>query len=178
MEFAICANSTSFIVISSLKIFSLQQTNFCNFRFWIVQKTFQHSIVFFPTLNIHSAASASAKNSNNLGVGSVGWRPAECILLHEIQQNLPSASSSVKMGRSIDVFSVDCIIYFILSQGNHPFGEPFVRESNILANNYTLSGIDFEYQDLLQRMICKMPQQEYPLSNVPSIWYFGQLPKD
>ena len=101
---------------------------------------------FLPTMNLNSAIG-----------GSIGWRPAECILLQELLHS--SSRLNIKMNRSIDVFSVGCIIYFILSRGKHPFGEPFERESNILASNYTLDEANIEYQDLLQRMLCKQASE-------------------
>ena len=50
-----------------------------------------------------------------------------------------------------------CIIYFVLSNGNHPFGEPIRREVNILDGKSNLSDLkgedEFTVKDLVFAMI-------------------------
>lgn len=42
---------------------------------------------------------------------------------------------------SVDIFSLGCVFYYVLSKGHHPFGEPMRRQSNILSNEYNLSAL-------------------------------------
>ena len=39
----------------------------------------------------------------------------------------------------VDIFSMGCVYYFVLSGGKHPFGENFKRQANILSNEADLS---------------------------------------
>ena len=41
----------------------------------------------------------------------------------------------------VDVFSLGCVYYFVLSNGHHPFGESFKRQANILSNEANLTRI-------------------------------------
>ena len=58
--------------------------------------------------------------------GTWGWQPAEVL-------------SKKKQHSSIDIFSMGCILYYSLSEGKHPFGDKFSRESNILQGKFDLS---------------------------------------
>ena len=37
---------------------------------------------------------------------------------------------------SVDVFSLGCVFYYVLSGGHHPFGESFRRQYNILSGEF------------------------------------------
>ena len=37
---------------------------------------------------------------------------------------------------SVDVFSLGCVFYYVLSGGQHPFGESFRRQYNILSGEF------------------------------------------
>lgn len=43
---------------------------------------------------------------------------------------------------TVDIFSLGCIFYFVLTKGNHPFGDYLKRQSNILSNEYDLKKLD------------------------------------
>lgn len=40
---------------------------------------------------------------------------------------------------AVDVFSAGCVFYFVISRGQHPFGDALRRQVNILAGEYSLS---------------------------------------
>lgn len=40
---------------------------------------------------------------------------------------------------AVDVFSAGCVFYFVVSRGQHPFGDPLRRQVNILSGEYCLS---------------------------------------
>ena len=42
---------------------------------------------------------------------------------------------------SVDIFSMGCLIYYVLTDGQHPFGDTSCL-FNIITNNYSLAGLD------------------------------------
>lgn len=79
---------------------------------------------------------------------------------------------------SVDVFSLGCVFYFVLSRGGHPFGDPFRRQSNILSGDSELSKLDPELDpvgaaSLISLMISPSPGKRPPLQEVlahPLFW--------
>eukprot|EP01103_Thecamoeba_quadrilineata_P011272 TRINITY_DN2657_c0_g1_i2.p1 TRINITY_DN2657_c0_g1~~TRINITY_DN2657_c0_g1_i2.p1 ORF type:complete len:305 (+),score=46.82 TRINITY_DN2657_c0_g1_i2:361-1275(+) len=91
--------------------------------------------------------------------GTLGWRAAEIILL---QQELSSSSEEVsiesfshRLSKKVDIFSAGCLLFYILTRGEHPFGNPVDRERNILDGRHDLSRLeDFpEAHDLICLML-------------------------
>ena len=39
----------------------------------------------------------------------------------------------------VDIFSMGCVYYFVLTKGSHPFGDILRRQANILQQEYDLS---------------------------------------
>ncbi|RCH92588.1 bifunctional endoribonuclease/protein kinase ire1, partial [Rhizopus stolonifer] len=107
--------------------------------------------------------------------GTSGWRAPE-LLAGALATSLSDSSQSssdptllmtgrrVKATRAIDVFSAGCVFYYVLSGGDHPFGNRFGRENNILNNDYDLNKLDsmgedgVEAKDLVARMISTDPK--------------------
>ena len=117
--------------------------------------------------------------------GTSGWRAPE--LLHESTRKLlesisvDSEESNIngstptspydpatkqRLTKSIDIFSLGCVFYYILSKGEHPFGTRYLREANVIKNNYNLSGLHqtlkdrsliYEANDLITQMINRDP---------------------
>lgn len=44
----------------------------------------------------------------------------------------------------MDIFSAGCVFYYVLSGGNHPFGESLYRQANILAGTPSLTHLEEE----------------------------------
>jgi serine/threonine-protein kinase/endoribonuclease IRE1 len=44
----------------------------------------------------------------------------------------------------VDIFSLGCVFYFILSKGEHPFGKRYEREKNILNQKHSLNMLDYD----------------------------------
>lgn len=45
---------------------------------------------------------------------------------------------------AVDMFSLGCLFYYVLSNGKHPFGEGLHRQGNILENKRTLKDLKGE----------------------------------
>ncbi|KAG8145390.1 hypothetical protein E2320_011936 [Naja naja] len=64
----------------------------------------------------------------------------------------------------VDIFSAGCIFYYVLSHGQHPFGDSFHRQANILAGTYQLPRLQQDThshivgRDLIEAMISSEPR--------------------
>uniref|UniRef100_A0A4W6FWY7 Serine/threonine-protein kinase/endoribonuclease IRE1 n=1 Tax=Lates calcarifer TaxID=8187 RepID=A0A4W6FWY7_LATCA len=81
--------------------------------------------------------------------GTEGWIAPE--VLRDTPGNKPTAA--------VDVFSAGCVFYYVVSRGQHPFGDALRRQINILSGEYSLSHFmedihdDVIAQDLIEQMI-------------------------
>jgi len=83
--------------------------------------------------------------------GSVGWQAPE-LLLEE---------STERLTKKVDVFSLGCVIYYVLTNGGHPFGEnKLERELRIVRGQSDLRALESwpEAQHLLSLMLAPSPQ--------------------
>jgi len=74
--------------------------------------------------------------------GTMGWRAPELLLKQ-------------RCTKSVDIFAVGCIFYYVLTHGHHAFGEWLERDSNIVRDRTNLSLLDHwpEAQDLIAELI-------------------------
>uniref|UniRef100_A0A8C7Z781 Serine/threonine-protein kinase/endoribonuclease IRE1 n=1 Tax=Oryzias sinensis TaxID=183150 RepID=A0A8C7Z781_9TELE len=81
--------------------------------------------------------------------GTEGWIAPE--VLRDTPGNKPTAA--------VDVFSAGCVFYYVVSRGQHPFGDALRRQINILSGEYSLSHFkeesndDIIARDLIEQMI-------------------------
>ncbi|XP_016157495.1 PREDICTED: serine/threonine-protein kinase/endoribonuclease IRE2 isoform X3 [Ficedula albicollis] len=86
--------------------------------------------------------------------GTEGWIAPE--VLQEAPKENPTSA--------VDIFSAGCIFYYVVSGGQHPFGDSLRRQANILAGSYQLSCLQEEAHDklvareLIVAMISSEPQ--------------------
>lgn len=81
---------------------------------------------------------------------------------------------------AVDIFSLGCVFYYVLSNGKHPFGDSIRRQANILCDNSDLSVLqDLSLNDtelallLIKAMICSNPTNRPPalaICNHPFFW--------
>lgn len=78
-----------------------------------------------------------------------------------------NADPAMRLTRSIDIFSLGCIFYYVLTGGEHPFGGRYEREMNILRGKVSLERLDglgeeaLEVQDLITRMVATDPRERF-----------------
>jgi serine/threonine-protein kinase/endoribonuclease IRE1 len=64
-----------------------------------------------------------------------------------------------RITKSVDIFSMGCVHYFVLTGGSHPFGDSLRRQANILNNEYKLDKLSnpnsetFMQRNLIEKMI-------------------------
>uniref|UniRef100_A0A8C3QWF2 Serine/threonine-protein kinase/endoribonuclease IRE1 n=1 Tax=Cyanoderma ruficeps TaxID=181631 RepID=A0A8C3QWF2_9PASS len=86
--------------------------------------------------------------------GTEGWIAPE--VLQEAPKENPTSA--------VDIFSAGCVFYYVVSGGQHPFGDSLRRQANILAGSYQLSCLQEEAHDklvareLIVAMISSEPQ--------------------
>ncbi|ANB15706.1 bifunctional endoribonuclease/protein kinase IRE1 [Sugiyamaella lignohabitans] len=121
--------------------------------------------------------------------GTAGWTAPEISMGGRYPGNISTTSSTDlvtnisnqrRLTRAVDIFSLGCVFYYILSNGQHPFGINSKRESNIEDNNYSLTEFDDPYvpnnveaKDLISRMISFNPNDRPDASSVllhPLFW--------
>ncbi|RDB19766.1 Serine/threonine-protein kinase ppk4 [Hypsizygus marmoreus] len=97
-----------------------------------------------------------------MAAGTVGWRAPE-ILRGEVKLDdvnddnsmssrgstgtatgtpTPNTGKPTRLTKSVDIFALGCVFYYTLTNGNHPFGDRFEREVNILKNAKNLEGLE------------------------------------
>lgn len=96
----------------------------------------------------------------NAASGTSGWRAPELLLQHDLVEISPDTISPVtsnttqsnekrvekgiekRLTKAIDIFSLGCVFFYILSGGRHPFGDRYLREGNIIKGEYNLMGME------------------------------------
>lgn len=132
--------------------------------------------------------------------GTSGWRAPELLvdedvaspILHPDQANAHTGGSTSEPAvvdpqtnrratRAIDVFSLGCVFYYVLTSGNHPFDRDgkYMREANIVKGNYNIDDLaslgddQWEAKDLISSMIAHNPRHRPDASTVlhhPFFW--------
>ncbi|KAH8273177.1 hypothetical protein KR018_010982 [Drosophila ironensis] len=95
----------------------------------------------------------------------------------------PEMMRAQRTTTAVDIFSLGCVYYYVLSGGHHAFGDNLKRQANILSHEYNLSKLKDEgdsennkiilAEQLISDMIHKDPQSRPParcISNHPLFW--------
>ncbi|CAG9584465.1 unnamed protein product [Danaus chrysippus] len=93
----------------------------------------------------------------------------------------PEMINGERTTTSVDMFSLGCVFYFVLSRGLHPFGDVLRRQANILTGDYNLDHLDKvlpSEQVLLSKMLIRCmisvrPSRRPPCDSVlkfPLFW--------
>lgn len=136
--------------------------------------------------------------------GTSGWRAPELLLHHDLLEISPDTVSSngstsrhsfkdgttsnngqgKRLTKAIDIFSLGCVFYYILSGGSHPFGDRYLREGNIIRGAFDLSLLKsfcprdhVEADDLISLMISFNPKLRPDTATLLRHPYFWDMNK-
>ena len=82
-------------------------------------------------------------NTTMTHAGAGGWAAPEA----RVAGGAPAASMTLP--KAADVFSLGCVLYFTLTQGDHPFGDRHQREANISRHTADEDGEEFGRGDVV-----------------------------
>ena len=72
----------------------------------------------------------------------------------------PTSTPTNRLTKSVDIFALGCLFYYILTDGKHPYGDQVHREVNIINDDKDLSLChNEEARDLISRMLHSQPSQ-------------------
>ncbi|KAI9796306.1 MAG: bifunctional endoribonuclease/protein kinase ire1 [Piccolia ochrophora] len=132
--------------------------------------------------------------------GTSGWRAPELLVDDDASPAPPMVSDSAHSGetsepaiidtlsnrratRAIDIFSLGCVFFYILSRGAHPFGDRYMREANIVKGQYKLDALQsladygHEATALIEAMIDHNPRARPDAATVMTHPFFWSAEK-
>jgi serine/threonine-protein kinase/endoribonuclease IRE1 len=115
--------------------------------------------------------------------GTVGWRAPESILNEEATELSKLGATSqpvgIKISKSVDIFALGCVFFYVLTRGEHPFGSRLQREMNIINNKYDISKLDSvpDAADLILRLIDRRPEKRPNCQQILAHPYFWPAQK-
>lgn len=111
-----------------------------------------------------SSTSLEAGQESSLGSRSASTSSTATLAAEDSSKH---SGSGRKLTRAIDIFSLGCIFYFVLTMGEHPFGSRYEREINILNDKIMLDGLSVmtenqhEAKELIRHMCAANPRTRY-----------------
>jgi serine/threonine-protein kinase/endoribonuclease IRE1 len=139
-----------------------------------------------------------------IATGTAGWRAPEmiqCLIdglesldtLSTNDDTMPLLATTIKgsssgtsattcqcLTKSIDIFALGCLFFYILTRGGHPYGNNrFEREANIINGNKDLSLISTneEAHDLITHLLLQQPLERPAIETCllhPFFWHSGK----
>lgn len=155
---------------------------------------------------LESDQSSFRATTQNAALGTSGWRAPELLLNHDLLEispdtisslgsnsnsfngnthtNPPATSSGKRLTKAIDIFSLGCVFYYILTKGGHPFGDRYLREGNIIKGEYDISYLaeacpndQYEAKHLIGSMVSGNPSLRPSTSKIKAHPFFWPTKK-
>ncbi|KAI1622261.1 endoplasmic reticulum to nucleus signaling IRE [Exophiala viscosa] len=146
--------------------------------------------------------STFAPTANHTAAGTTGWRAPELLVHSRAAVAAPNAASTASKStthssdgtvldppsgrratKAIDIFSLGCVFYYVMTQGHHPFdvgGTSLGRDLNIKENNFSTEDLrlhEYEYDadDLVLQMLKHNPRERPDTTEILRHPYFWDV---
>ena len=146
--------------------------------------------------------STFAPTANRTAAGTTGWRAPELLVGSRASVASPAADSSLSQStthssegtvidpssgrratKAIDIFSLGCLFYYVMTQGRHPFdvgGSSLGRDLNIKEDRFStddlrLHDYQFDADDLIMQMLKHDPRDRPDTLTVLRHPYFWDI---
>ena len=134
-----------------------------------------------PELLVDDDASSNNSNTHN-GTSTSSIPPS---INSDSEPLVLDTQTNRRATRSIDIFSLGCVFYFVLTGGSHPFDRDgrYMREPNVIKGHYSLDELarlgdyQWEARDLVASMIHHEPKSRPDAATVlahPFFWNTAQ----
>ena len=106
-----------------------------------------------------SSSSSSPADDSNSTLSSRGSTGTEKGADSPSQAQTQKAKSGPRLTKSVDIFALGCLAYYVLTSGSHPYGDRFERDVNILKDAKSLEALEsfgeegLEAIDLITKML-------------------------
>lgn len=128
-----------------------------------------------PELLVHSRASVAAPNTTSATSKSTN---------HSSDDTVVDPPSGRRATKAIDIFSLGCVFYYVMTQGRHPFdvgGTSLGRDLNIKENKFStddlrLHNYQYDADDLIMQMLKHNPRDRPDTADIlrhPYFWDVG-----
>lgn len=149
--------------------------------------------------------STFAPTANHTAAGTTGWRAPELLVGPRSAVAAPNANSTStsksttnssettvidppsgrRATKAIDIFSLGCVFYYVMTQGRHPFdvgGTSLGRDLNIKENKFStddlrLHDYQFDADDLIMQMLKHDPKERPTTDQILRHPYFWDVDK-
>ncbi|EXJ78657.1 IRE protein kinase [Capronia coronata CBS 617.96] len=146
--------------------------------------------------------STFAPTANHTAAGTTGWRAPELLVhsrstitasnttsstskstTHSSNGTVIDRPSGRRATKAIDIFSLGCVFYYVMTQGRHPFdvgGSSLGRDLNIKENKFSTEDLrlhDYQYDadDLIMQMLKHDPKERPDTTEVLRHPYFWDV---
>ncbi|KAJ3786055.1 hypothetical protein GGU10DRAFT_386963 [Lentinula aff. detonsa] len=96
-------------------------------------------------------------NSSKGSAGTINGNPAS---VSSSSSTVSAGDKATRLTKSVDIFALGCLFYYMLTAGGHPFGDRFEREINIIKGFKDLTALGERYgeegvdaADLIEKML-------------------------
>jgi serine/threonine-protein kinase/endoribonuclease IRE1 len=119
------------------------------------------------TIESSSSLGGTAGSSGDSTTGSVGTVGVTGGSISGTGKDQTLSPNRTRLTKSVDIFALGCLFFYTLTNGEHPYGGPFERESNILKDQKDLTWLERfgeegeEARDLIGKMLDADPKARY-----------------